>query len=78
LISSDANKPRSVKVEIYSDERKIAESDTIELQQEAKKARIILKEVPPQAEVKIIDADTFELLKSKKVKISIVGYAEEI
>jgi len=78
LVSPEANKPRAVKVEIYSDERKIAESDTIELQQEAKKARIILKEVPPQAEVKIIDADTLELLKSKKVKISIAGYAEEI
>ncbi|MGC9014513.1 MAG: PglZ domain-containing protein, partial [Thermoproteota archaeon] len=78
LITPEANKPRAVKVEVYSDERKIAESDTIEIQQEAKKARLILKEMPPHAEIKIIDADTFELLKSKKVKISIVGYAEEI
>jgi hypothetical protein len=78
LISPESNKPRSVKVEIYSDERKIAESDTIELYHEAKKARIILREIPPQVEVKIIDAETLEVLKSKKVKIFIVGYAEEI
>ncbi|MEM3572820.1 MAG: PglZ domain-containing protein [Nitrososphaeria archaeon] len=78
LTTPEANKSRAVKIEVYSNERKIAESDTIELMQEPKKARIILKEIPSQAEVKVIDADTFELLKSKKVKISIVGYAEEI
>ena len=78
LIAPGANKARAVKIEVYSEGRKIAESDTIELQREAKKARLILKEIKPKAEVKIIDADTFEVLKSKEVKISIVGYSEEI
>jgi hypothetical protein len=77
-IARGADKARVVRVEVYSDGRKIAESDAIELQRETKKARLILKEIKPEAEVKIIDVDTFEVLKSKKVKISIVGYPEEI
>jgi len=77
-IAPGADKARVVRVEVYSDGRKIAESDSIELQREAKKARLILKEIKPEVEVKIVDVDTFEVLKSKKVKISIVGYPEEI
>jgi hypothetical protein len=78
LTAPDANKPRTVRVEVYSNGTKIAESDPIELQREAKRVRLILKEIRPEAEIKITDVDTFEVLKSKKVKISIVGYAEEI
>jgi len=78
LIAPEADKARVVRVEVYSDGRKIAESDSVELQREAKKARLILKEIKPEVEVKIVDVDTFEVLKSKKVKISIVGYPEEI
>ncbi|MEM1558277.1 MAG: PglZ domain-containing protein [Thermoproteota archaeon] len=77
-ITPDANKTRVVKVEVYSNGTKIAESDPIELQRESKKARLMLKEIRPEAEIRITDVDTFEVLKSKKVKISIVGYAEEI
>lgn len=78
LITLSAYRARVVKVEVYSEEKKIAESDAIELQKEVKKARLVLKKIKPEAEIRVIDADTFEVLKSKKVKIRIVGYAEEI
>jgi hypothetical protein len=77
-ITPDANKPRIVRVEVYSNGTKIAESDSIELQRETRRARLVLKEIRPEAEIRITDVDTFEILKSKKVRISIVGYAEEI
>ena len=56
----------------------IAESEPIELQKEAKKSRVTLRELPEKAEVRIVDVETFEILRSKEVKISIAGYAEEI
>jgi hypothetical protein len=78
IYAPDADKARVVRVEVYSEGRKIAESDPVELQREAKKARLILREIQPEVEVKVVDVDTFEVLKSRKVKISIVGYPEEI
>ncbi|HIE13959.1 TPA: PglZ domain-containing protein [Candidatus Bathyarchaeota archaeon] len=73
-----AEKARTVKVEVYSEGKKIAESDTFELLKDKRKARLKLKEIRPEAEIRVVDADTREILKSKMVKIHIVGYFEEI
>lgn len=73
-----AKRSRLIKVEVYSGKEKIAESDIIELQEVAKRVRLILKKIRPEAEIRVIDADTLEVIKSKKVKIHLVGYFEEI
>jgi len=78
LPTPEADKPRIVKVEVWSDGKMIAESEPIELQKEAKKSKVTLRELPEKAEVRIVDVETFEILRSKEVKISIAGYAEEI
>jgi len=78
LAKPGAEKPRIVKVEVYSEGKRIAESDAIKLQKDKKKARLILREIKPEAEIRVIDADTREVLKRKKVKIHIFGYSEEI
>ena len=78
LPTPTAKRPRIVKVEVYSDKEKIAESDAIELQEEMRKARLILKKMRSEAEVRIVDANTLEVLERKKVKIHLAGYFEEI
>ena len=78
LVTPTAKGSRAVRIEVYSDKEKIAESDVIELQKGAKKARLVLKKIKPQVEVRVIDVDTLEILRSKKVKICLVGYFDEI
>lgn len=66
------HKKRCVVVKVYDKKEEIGESDVKEISTEAAKLSVKLQRAPEEAKVEVIDAESSEVLKSKKVKISTI------
>jgi hypothetical protein len=70
--------PREVRVEVYTAEEKISESNVITLSNKVMKARLVLSKFPSSVDIRVIDHETKEVLSRKTVKVQLAGYDENI
>jgi hypothetical protein len=70
---------RRVYVQVFASNELISKSDTVLLEREPKKVRLILKKFPDNVQIRVIDADSKDAITNPgKVKVHLSGYGDDL
>ena len=67
---------RLVKIEVYSADELVAESEPVTVYREPVKARVVLRQIPQNVALAVVDVETQEILARRTVPVQLAGYDE--
>jgi len=68
--------PRLVKIQVYSADELVAESEPVTVHRDPVKARVVLRQIPQGVELVVVDTETQETLARRTAPVQLAGYDE--